>query len=521
MSDATGRIVDRLTQLDLHVKQAGRDRWVSRCPAHEDKVASLSIRRGRGQALLFCFAGCQTQDIVRALNLRMEDLFDDPKGVEYRYQHEGRVVRVVSRNALKRFVQQVFDKEHVTLYEPDGVDVASAVRDGVTVWLPEGEKDADTLASVGAVAVSSPMGAGNWGKADYSPLYGAKECVIVADRDDAGERRAGGLSEMLRKHVGHVRIVQAKFGKDATDHLTAGGTLDDFVPFEFQTPDDPEFRERVEEEAARIRVKDEARKLAKELAAAEASELLHAKTLREILATEVAYDWLVPGLLERTDRFMLTGFEGFGKSWLLRQIAICVAAGVSPFVPAQRVDPGRVLVIDAENSEKQWQRGTKYMTDVAASHGVDPQDRVIVSAGRRIDLSVASNVNEVHKLIDLHKPDLLYLGPVYKMVGGAINNDDDAAPLIAAMDSFRERGVALLVEAHAGHSMTMGERDLRPRGSAALLGWPEFGFGFAPVDGDPSMGRLVPWRGAREERSGWPEHLRRGVDGELPWVATF
>ena len=72
------------------------------------------------------------------------------------------------------------------------------------------------------------------------------------------------------------------------------------------------------------------------------------------------------------------------------------------------------------------------------------------------------------------------------------------------------------MEAHAGHGRGVdGTRDLRPRGSAALLGWPEFGLGIAPDPDDASLSRVVRWRGDRDERD-WPEALRRG--GPLPWM---
>jgi replicative DNA helicase len=55
-----------------------------------------------------------------------------------------------------------------------------------------------------------------------------------------------------------------------------------------------------------------------------------------------------------------------------------------------------------------------------------------------------------------------------------------------------------------------GVRDLRPRGSSALLGWPEFGYGMRNI-GTEGYADLVPWRGNREERD-WPARLRR-ADG--------
>src|SRR5689334_10984697 len=41
------------------------------CPAHADSRPSLSVRRGRnGSALLKCFAGCEYEDIIAALEER-------------------------------------------------------------------------------------------------------------------------------------------------------------------------------------------------------------------------------------------------------------------------------------------------------------------------------------------------------------------------------------------------------------------------------------------------------------------
>ncbi len=52
--------------------------------------------------------------------------------------------------------------------------------------------------------------------------------------------------------------------------------------------------------------------------------------------------------------------------------------------------------------------------------------------------------------------------------------------------------------------------------------WPEFGYGLRPVEDERSAEqdrarRVIPWRGARDERQ-WPTFLRQGADGGWPWV---
>jgi hypothetical protein len=56
------------------------DGWTARCPAHDDYRNSLSVHYRDGRWLLHCHAGCEWQDIVQALGLRPEALFDEEPG---------------------------------------------------------------------------------------------------------------------------------------------------------------------------------------------------------------------------------------------------------------------------------------------------------------------------------------------------------------------------------------------------------------------------------------------------------
>jgi len=245
-----------------------------------------------------------------------------------------------------------------------------------------------------------------------------------------------------------------------------------------------------------------------------------AKKLADILEGSDSYDWVIPDLLERKDRLILTGGEGAGKTTFVRQLAILAAAGLHP-ITFEPIEPVRVLVVDAENTERQWRRAVRWTVDEARRRGTaDPAQEVHIMASHRIDITKESHLGEIHRLIDQHKPDVLFIGPLYKLVPRAITNDDDAAPLIVGLDSLRERDIALVMEAHAGKGTGGdGERDLRPRGSAALLGWPEFGMGLRVDDTNPDMVHLHRWRGDRDVRA-FPKQLWRGRAGEFAWVAS-
>ncbi|HEY8756799.1 MAG TPA: hypothetical protein VIN65_10690 [Candidatus Dormibacteraeota bacterium] len=50
--------------------------WTARCPNHDDRQASLSVKEGDdGRVLLHCFASCANADIVMSAGLSFPDLF--------------------------------------------------------------------------------------------------------------------------------------------------------------------------------------------------------------------------------------------------------------------------------------------------------------------------------------------------------------------------------------------------------------------------------------------------------------
>lgn len=71
---SAGTLLDRLDG----VRQSGPGRWLARCPAHEDRSPSLSIRElDDGRVLLHDFGGCDTQAVLDSLGLEMQALFPE------------------------------------------------------------------------------------------------------------------------------------------------------------------------------------------------------------------------------------------------------------------------------------------------------------------------------------------------------------------------------------------------------------------------------------------------------------
>jgi hypothetical protein len=499
------------------VRQVGR-RFRAICPAHEDHEPSLDVEPGKTQpVVLTCRAHCETEDVLAAIGLTKADICAPreerpereewtPRGpatAVYEYVDEdGRMLFQVLRTAGKQFPQRRPDSTRKSGWEWKLGDtrrvlyrlprVIEAVRDGKPIWITEGEKDVHALEARGVVATCNPGGVGQGWRAEYGEALRDADVTIVADRDKPGQAHARRVAAMLDGVAARIRIVEAVVGKDAADHLSAGRTVEDFE--QTWTSDEP-------------------------------PKVDLAPDLWEFIGQEdPPIEWVIPGLLERADRLVLTGFEGLGKSMLTRQLAVCAAAGIHPFDWAEHYDPRRVLVIDCENTERQSRR--KFRPLAAAS--IKAQRRVpdgglrLIHRSEGIDLTRESDAAWLLERITAHEPDLLIIGSFYRLHAADMNDERAARKVVGVLDAARIKAdCALVIEAHAGHGEAGKKRSVRPVGSSLLLRWPEFGYGIAPAE-DPPPGQpcrdvhVKPWRGARDERN-WPTRLTWGDPDGWPW----
>jgi hypothetical protein len=63
----------------IQAQRTSTGRWKARCPSHNDRSPSLSIREGEdGHVTLYCRAGCSLDAILAALHLVTDDLSGPP-----------------------------------------------------------------------------------------------------------------------------------------------------------------------------------------------------------------------------------------------------------------------------------------------------------------------------------------------------------------------------------------------------------------------------------------------------------
>jgi hypothetical protein len=347
----------------------------------------------------------------------------------------------------------------------------------------EGEKDVLALTKAGQVATCNPGGAGKW-RPEHAETLREADVVVVADRDDVGYRHARDVVKSLEGIAIRVRLAEPATGKDVSDHLSAGLDLAALVMLGNEGP------------VAQL-----------------------APDIYAFLATgEEEYDWLVEGLLERGDRLLLTGFEGHGKTTLMRQLAVSMAAGLHPF-RHQPITPLRVLMIDCENGPRFTRRRFRPLVELVADlgHPIPPDSFYVLTRPSGLDLTDAEDSAWLLERAHAHHPDIVLLGPLYKLHRANPNDELPARQVSGVLDDMRrEIGCALILEAHSGHGENVRDRNVRPLGSSLWMRWPEFGYGIATTTqtrkGTPVDFRV--WRGPRDERE-WPVKLLRS--SPWPW----
>ncbi len=74
--------INRILSVLHGVKKTGDDKWIARCPAHEDKTPSLGIAVKNGKVLFKCWSHCSNSEVTQtivSLGCDWDDLFPDSR----------------------------------------------------------------------------------------------------------------------------------------------------------------------------------------------------------------------------------------------------------------------------------------------------------------------------------------------------------------------------------------------------------------------------------------------------------
>ncbi len=479
-------ILDRLKG----AKKSGKG-WSAYCPVHENDGGnhnpSLSISTGKGgRVLLHCHAGCPTPDILRAIGLTEADLFPPKSGsspvrrrqskpvlaseilpdaladltaaagapaakiaapYDYRAENGDRLYQVV-RFEPKDFRQRRPNGNDGWTWNLNGVprvlyrlpELLDADK-GETVFIVEGEKDADNLRAIGLTATCNSGGAMKWGTlADDSALHG-RRVVIIPDRDTAGEKHARDVASRLHGKAADVRIIdlgkiEGFKGKDVSDWIA---WLDCKEPDELR--------------AALLKMADEA-PLWQPTAEAVKTDGNNSVAVVRNLATvaPAKVKWLWPDKIPLGKLTLLSGDPGGGKSLLTLDIAARISTGGGwPDAPAERFSPGNVILISAEDDVADT------IVPRLKAAGANLSKIEVVDAIRRPDESpvediirLDEDINTIQREVEKCSARLLVIDPITAYVGKTDDhkNSETRAMLARLAKMAAMTGCAVLAVSH-------------------------------------------------------------------------
>lgn len=524
----------------IEAAKQGR-RTVLLCPAHDDRSPSLSIGPGRDQPVLInCHAGCDPKDIVEAEGLSWDDVCKPREDMEdtsavwtpagettrnfvYPYRDaDGTLLYEVCRvnitdpdgSRSKRFLQRRPDPENDSryLWRLDATkrvpfnlpQLIAAVAEGATIHIAEGEKCVRALERVipaEDVATCNSGGAGKW-QGEFSEYFTPGTHVIIyADADDKGRQHAREVRENLTEAGCYVRTVEAPPGTlrngkqitDVADHLEAGRTLASLIE---TTP---------ESDAERART--------------------GVDILTLVLRPKVETKYVWEGTLAASERMLLVGLEGHGKSTLLRQAAVMTAAGLHPFF-GTRQEPKRVLYVDAENHPDQVVESWANLVGLCTRHASPISEGMLTVLeewdGER-DLTSREGATWMKERVYGYRPDLIIMGPLTNLVERDLSEYEQVNRLRKTVNGLRDIcGSAIVMEHHAPLRSNGDKiREVRPYGNGLFLKWPDYGYAMVPTD----IEGTYEWRanrGPRVRSRRFPAALRQGDPHtnsiEFPWM---
>ncbi len=529
--------------------------WEARCPCrNDDDNPSLSISEDEstGNILVTCHRGspCSTKQICESAGVTMASLFPPQKRTKekldlvktYNYNDvDGTLLfqklRYVDSAGKKTFRQRKPDGRGGWEYSLGDTPkvlynlpaVVKAVADGYPIWVVEGEKDADTLIELGIIATTMPGGAGKWLDIHTAVLAGA-EVEIIADNDEPGIAHAKLVFEELTKAGCSANIWATPKGKDVSEYLAVGGSLDDFVALEYAPKNEPEappqadvfsdakskleallIRSDLTPQQILVRAQDIALLAARDKPTDFGRLVDWASFVNE--GGDDSYDWVIDELIERGERVIVVAAEGVGKTMLARQVAILSGCGIHPFT-YQKMKQIRTLTVDLENPERIIRRTSTAIMKTALARGYtnNPSAQLLVKPSG-LDLLKPEDRMVLERAIEDAKPELLVMGPLYKAFidPGGRTSEAVAVEVARYLDYIRDvYKCALWLEHHAPLGESMTNRQLRPFGSAVWSRWPEFGISLTPdLTGGLHVYDVRHFRGARDERP-FPTKMRRG-----------
>ena len=362
-----------------------------------------------------------------------------------------------------------------------------------TIYIVEGEKDADRLASSKLIATCNPQGAGKWHFVDEcarKALHG-RHLVIIADADEPGREHARTVAQWALSVAASVRVLELykdNSKRDVCDWLEDGHTIDELTqiaesvePAETGIHADP-----WQQELAKAR--EDVEKAIGTQSTADRKPLFGIDAVDLLRIEFPPAPWLVSGLITRGGTTVAAGEPKAGiKTWMLIEIAIAIATGTKAFGEFF-AEHGRVAVFFAED-QAQSVRNRVRATLAGGDRTIAPNSLLLQPRGEFIDVLKDDDLAWViASARRLGKLDLLVLDPLRDIHSGEEDKSDSMRDVMRRLRLLGELIGCTIAVSHHVPKQTKDNSSRRPgqnlRGSSAIHGSIDSGIYIQPGDAD-------------------------------------
>ncbi len=332
------------------------------------------------------------------------------------------------------------------------------------VFLPEGEKDVETLIGFGLTATTNSGGAKNWSK-DHAEAFRGRDVVVLVDNDEPGRERGVLIAQSLHGIARRVRLVDflsvwpdAPKGADVTDWVKQReGTAEDLEDIIETVPDAKPAAAAVTEPPATNGPDYYSNPLRSNTPPPAARQLRFTQFSEIRLSTKARY--LVKGIIPNVGLIVVWGEPKCGKSFKVFDMTAHIAAGWK--YRGRRVRQCPVVYFALEGQEGfvarvEAFRKAHQVSDIpfylSADRIVLPQDGAAV-------------VQSIRQQFPGVKPGVVVLDTLNRSISGSENDPSDMGHYVRAADLIREAfNCAVIVIHHCGVEGS------RPRGHTSLTG---------------------------------------------------
>jgi len=338
---------------------------------------------------------------------------------------------------------------------PPGIDPFDAeLADDDLNW-PEGEKDADAIVRLGALAITFG-GTGDGLPPGCESFFIGRNVIILADNDEGGRKHAEQKAALIHSVAQSIRIVhflELPEKNDVSDWIALGKDRDDLQARVDQTPNwsPPVVANVVPLPAAKRR-----------LISHRASDIQPERL-----------EWIWPGRIARGKAALVGGPPGLGKSQVTANIAATVSTGGRWPCDEGRAPQGDVVILSAEDGIAD----TIVPRLIAA--GADTNSVHIVAAATKLDgtgrktFSLKTDVDLLEELSrGIGTVRLIIIDPISAYMGGADGNGNvETREVLEPLAEMANRlGIAVVAVTHLNKGGAGGQSALnRFAGSIAFV----------------------------------------------------